>query len=107
MITRQEYMTDRTRHHDYYLEIALEADLRVPEHVMERVRASNDPHLNDVPLFMWDALARGIIQPDSGMSYPVVKALQQRGDNGSLAGIVCALKALARHLRDSEESESC
>lgn len=93
MITRKDYMADSANlHQAYYLEVALAARLMVPDWIMEDVRKSTDPNLNDIALGRWDALAGARPNPS------LVSALKARGDVYSIAGSVCAYKALAKHL---------
>lgn len=53
---RQRYMSNEISHAEYYLWLADEigvtkADLPVS---LDRIRQSNDEHLNDIQLAMWD-----------------------------------------------------
>lgn len=97
MITHKQYMADSSAlHNAYYLEIAQDAKITIPEHIMSEVRKSIDPHLNDVALTKWDALA---LSRQRALTAP----LRSRGTFFSLASGVCACKAMARHLREQSQ----
>lgn len=95
VITRAQYMdhTHPATHRDYFGSIAEELAFRIPETLMDRVRASEDEHYNDIPLRVWD------------MQYlPNARsALSARGDFLSAAGKVCILKEQARRQIEEEE----
>ena len=92
MIKRKDYLSKKATFREYYLEIAHDAGIRVPHHIMEKVQKSTDPYFNDVPLKLWDALAEPIISAKFGQAFRV------RGDYPTLAGIVCTYKVLAREM---------
>jgi len=84
---RRRYMGHEITHHEYYIWLAefigaTKAQLPVSQ---ERIDESTDPHLNDIPLHLWD-YRDYIIRP---MAY-------QKGLSWSLSDTVCVLKALAR-----------
>lgn len=59
LITRAEYMADsKALHHAYFLQFATRAtfDLVRRRIGVDAIRASTDPHLNDIPLRRWDEL---------------------------------------------------
>jgi hypothetical protein len=88
MITRKEYMAGNATHQAYYGEIAQACHIKLSDSLMARVRASTDPHLNDIPLQTWDI-------EGSYWHGALRRELQARGDCLSMAGAVCALKAAA------------
>jgi hypothetical protein len=91
MIIHDEYMADSAKlHQQYYLEIALSAGVRLPDHLLALANASSDPYFNDVPLPAWDVVA-------SAYSGSISREMKKRGTFYSLATGVCVVKALARH----------
>jgi hypothetical protein len=94
MITRKDYLEGRATHDDYYMDVlqampgkpALPADL---ETIREKLKT--DSALNNSPLHRWGGLI-GMFGAD--------KALRERGDYLTLAGIVCLQKAWAKHLAE-------
>jgi hypothetical protein len=94
MITRKDYLEGRATHDDYYMDVlqampgkpALPADL---ETIREKLKT--DSALNNIPLHRWGGLI-GMFGAD--------KALRERGDYLTLAGIVCLQKAWAKHLAE-------
>lgn len=87
--SRADYMEGRCTHQEYYLEIAKALHLVCFPGLLQRVRKSKDPHLNDIPLAMWDGMGSALVRLRS--THNVFEA---RGDLSSRAGMVCALKAL-------------
>ena len=91
---RDLYMKDILSHAEYY---GFLAELIKPPvfHLLERVRKSTDPHLNDIPLCNWDRL-------DSTVRRAAVKsgaaAFNSDPPAWSLSDTVCVAKAYARHL---------
>jgi hypothetical protein len=90
MITRADYMANSaTLHQAYYAEVAADARLTIRPDLLARVVRSTDPHLNDIPLAVWDNIS---LAYQSSLS----RAFKARGDFWSLAGGCCAAKAQAR-----------
>jgi hypothetical protein len=56
MFTRKQYMDHEITHEEYYGEMAMESKIILPEDLIEKVKTSKDPHLNDIPLRIWDKL---------------------------------------------------
>lgn len=109
--TRTDYMAGRVTHQQYYsglADVIGRAALTriVLRHVapLERLRASNDPHLNDLPLDRWDrcdALVRPLISHNAGAVMAVSwegQPLKPKTYCWSLNETVCVLKAVARDL---------
>ena len=84
---RRLYLTDKISHDDFYLWLSdlvglTEGYLPVS---LEKIRASKDPHLNDIPLSLWDGKHQKV-------RYKAIKA----GFSGwALMDTVCCLKAIA------------
>ena len=94
MITYREYMDDSSNlHRAFYLEVAQACYLELSAGMMDKVRASEDEHLNDVPLKLWDDLA-------GSYKERIGQELKRRGTTYSLSSGVSAFKALAYYLRD-------
>lgn len=62
---------------------------------MEPIRASEDKHLNDIPLRRWDSMVRHL-------PHQITVALRENGDWLSLGNGVCILKEAARLLREEQ-----
>ena len=58
----------------------------------DRILASTDPHLNDIPLKEWDRIIK---------SFPLAARFDTLGDYPTLAGLVCVAKEAARQLQES------
>ncbi len=84
---RKRYMNQKITHEEFYLWLAkfigiTEQDLPVNR---ERIMRSQDPHLNDIPLKLWDD------------KDPLIRRrAYDKGIAWSLCDTVCALKALAK-----------
>ena len=106
-MTKEPKLTERQRllageigHHDYYLSIARELGLTIPENMMAKVRRCKERSvfggchltLNEVPSSKWYGLAGGL----GGNTPRRSEVFRSRGDQWSLAGMVCALKAAAQ-----------
>jgi hypothetical protein len=92
-ITRQDYMSNKATHDEYYLDVARSAGLgigNIPKDLVEKCRTSKDPHFNDTTRILdWDTAM---------ISYQgqINRALKERGDFWSLAGALCVGKAIVR-----------
>ena len=89
MFTRQQYMNRECSYSDYYGEVWREAGINIKEQTLAKVRASQDEHLNDIPLSHWDSIA------EQFKPY-ISRALKARGDFYSMADGVSACKCAAR-----------
>lgn len=98
-MTREEYMAQsagadpRAAHRTYYAQFV---SARTITHVVQRVgpnvlRASTDEHFNDIPLRIWDVVARGL---------PIAAPFETFGDYATLGGLVCVAKEAARQWRE-------
>lgn len=100
-MTRKEYIdtpyeNQAAAHRQYYAQFVTES---IRQSVLRRfgreaLLASNDPHLNDIPLARWDALANAL-SPYEQPDYPEGKRFW------SLGSAVCILKEAARQLIES------
>ena len=61
----------------------------------DKIRASTDPHFNDIPLVLWDRV--GFFVPDT-----TIKALREAGDvnANTPSNRVCIVKAAARQIKE-------
>lgn len=93
IITRQEYMSGQATHAQYYGQFATDAVTRFVVSAIGKkaLRASKDPHMNDVPLARWDALHPALHSMCSAR-------LAKTGATGgySLSDSVCIAKQAAR-----------
>lgn len=94
--TRAQYMANECTHQQYYEQFVTPGvRARVNACIgLDRIRASTDPHFNDIPLFLWDRA--------HGNSFPSMK---EAGDFLTLAGMVCIQKAYAQQIRAKEQSK--
>lgn len=94
IFTRTQYMSGECTHHEYYIQFATPA-LRqeVARHIgVERIKASTDPYMNDIPLADWDSTPV--------VSYYHATRMKQAGDYLTKAGAVCIAKAIAREIKN-------
>jgi hypothetical protein len=106
MITRKDYLaacvgntTDAERmslHRGYYAQFVTPGVVRaVVAHIgADRIKASVDPHMNDIPLSRWDML-HGTIREMAA------SRCREVGEGNSLATSVCIAKEAARQYRES------
>ena len=94
--TRDEYMKDSqtdgpAAHRRYFGQFVTNGTKhRVLSHIgLERLMQSTDPHLNDIPLALWDRLTPQL--PGSG-------GFAKAGDYYTLANGVCLAKEAARQI---------
>ena len=89
--TREQYMNNECSHHQYYAQFATpEVIAQVKRQIGEdRIKASADPHFNDIPLKQWDNLKITVYKND----------MDTAGDFLTLAGKVCIAKAAARIIK--------
>jgi len=85
---RALYMAGKLGHEEFYCWLAdkIGATAQDIPFTLDQIRASKDPHLNDLPLIRWD-----------GMD-PIIRAKAGRAGRRawSISDTVCVLKALAR-----------
>jgi hypothetical protein len=93
--TRQQYLDRECTHRQYYAQLVTEHTReRVAREIgLDRLLASTDEHLNDIPLKEWDR-----IKPSFNGPWP-------EGDHHSLAGAVCVNKEAARQIIDHAKDE--
>lgn len=67
--------------------------------IVIRAKRSNDPHYNDIPLRLWDAVAAGFV-------HSAQRALKERANGWSLAGGVCIAKEVVRQAVERAQTVS-
>lgn len=91
MFTRKQYLDDQCSHREYYAQLVDERTIATVVATIgaDELRASTDPHFNDIPLRRWDVLAAIL---------PNVLAVRfvDLGDYATLGGLVCVAKEAAR-----------
>lgn len=103
---RSEYMSqygtgtreqDAALHRAYYAQFVTDAiRARVLNGIGEdRIKASEDPHFNDIPLLRWDSVA-------ANMPASVSAHMKREGDWLTDAGAVCILKEAAQQIREGK-----
>lgn len=93
-MNRDDYLTGRVTHQDYYGSISKAAGVTLSQSFIDECMAAGG--VNKVPLKYWDALAYS-----GNANWPY--AFKEHGDTPSLAGKVCTLKAYAKQ-RMGEQS---
>jgi len=95
--TREDYLADRCTHREYYAQfVTEEMKARLLRYLgIERLLASKDEHLNDIPLRTWDLF----------IAYPLAISLKSVGDYSTIAGNVCIAKEAARQLIEAEKKK--
>lgn len=94
--TREQYMNHECDHDTYYGQFVTSAivELVADSIGVDRIRASEDPHMNDIPLRDWDALC---------VEQYISKArLKNAGEGWSQSAAVCIAKAAARRIQRGE-----
>ncbi len=87
--TRKQYLDKECSHREYYAQFVTPGvvDRIVRRLGADRLLASQDEHLNDIPLHIWDDIPAPM---GSG------QAMRALGDYPTLAGAVCINKEAAR-----------
>lgn len=94
MYTRQQYIKNECTHEQYYEQFISAEDINYVERLLgDKIRASTDPHFNDIPLACFDSLR----------FVGKFKLLQNVGDFLTMAGNVCIGKAIARLIKAKKE----
>jgi len=96
MKTRQQYLNGECSHREYHSQFVNESIIKLVEDGIgiKTILASTVPHLNDIPLKKWDALAEHF-------KYMHLSAkLKEAGDYLTLAGSVCILKEAAKQIKE-------
>lgn len=96
MFSRKDYLGNKCSHREYYGQFVDEfTKVRVLNHInLERLKSSEDEHLNDIPLQTWD---------DIGINLTRVDCLREAGDSHSLAGAICINKEATRQILEGVE----
>ena len=94
MYTRKDYMNNECSHREYYAQFVNQSVISRVLSVIgkDKILASNDEHLNDIPLNLWDSM---------GATHS--EALRACGDSPSLAGYVCIRKEAARQIKEANK----
>ncbi len=96
MKTRKQYLNQEVTHREYYSQFVTNGIKSIVSGSIgkDRIKNSNDKHLNDIPLSLWDGVAHQIQQTPSQLG----KRMDEAGDYCTLAGLVCIAKEAARQL---------
>jgi len=92
MITRQDYLEGKATHRQYYAQFVNgQTKIRLLAGISrERLLASTNENLNDIPLTEWDNLPTIFFEYDKKMS--------DAGDYLTTSGKVCIYKEAARQI---------
>jgi len=96
--TREQYMNNECDHDTYYGQFVSSAivELVADSIGVDRIRASTDPHMNDIPLRDWDQL-------EASIGLLVHKNHRKKTGEGWSSGTsVCIAKAAARRIQRGE-----
>jgi hypothetical protein len=111
--TRDEYMNGKVEHREYYAQfITDEMVKQVKDNIgIERIKASKDKHLNDIPMKEWDGLSGISFKIINGsqtlasrpqVSHKFVELCKQAGEGISPSTLVCVYKEIARQLAEGK-----
>jgi len=94
--TRKQYLSKECTHAEYYSQFVTASIIAsVGRQIgVDRIKASSDQHLNDIPLKEWDRL----YLPASDLA----AKMKEAGDYLTLSGHVCIAKEAARQISASE-----
>ena len=98
MFTRTQYLNKECNHREYYSQFVNNAIIGIVDHSIghDRIVNSTGSHLNDIPLALWDRLAKYSV-----CTFPVTaNKMRECGDYMTLSGGVCILKEAANQIRD-------
>jgi hypothetical protein len=117
-MTRKEFWTrfeaDRSKeahealHHEYYIQFATDRTRRLVENTIgvDRIKASTDPHFNDIPLGEWDRMEMRVRDTIDRAKLGQAEPTGKPGSfMWSLSTAVCVAKAVAREIRDAETND--
>jgi hypothetical protein len=95
MKTRRDYIDGKATFSEYYQQFTTPALIEAVTRKIgiDRVKASKDPHLNDIPLAKWDSIFLNY-----NLKKEIALKMQEAGDFLSMAGAVCTAKECARTL---------
>jgi len=95
MKTRRDYMDGKATFSEYYAQFITPSLIEAVkgEIGIDKVKASKDPHLNDIALSKWDNLFQ-----DYNIKKEIALKMKEAGDYLSMAGAVCTAKECARLL---------
>lgn len=93
MITREQYLRGEFSHREYYSQFVTQGvkDKVLYRLPIETLKASTDPHFNDIQLSIWDSMMP--IWP-----FYINSRIKQCGDYLTKAGAVCILKEAAKQI---------
>lgn len=120
MKTRADYMAGRISHEDYYSQFVTPAILETVAKSIgrDRIKASTDPHFNDIPLHLWDRVSGWSTLPtvekcpccgqsrrvqrggsENLKTFDALELIRAAGEGVSASTITCILKAAARQIK--------
>jgi len=111
--TRKQYMAGEINHHDYYSQFVSDRMINYVVRLIgkNRLLASTDEHMNDIPLFKWDQLsvrdciASGEDWKTASLSTYSKEVQEKRPFMWSMADNVCLAKTAARIWIESNKKE--
>lgn len=105
VIKRSEYMDGKYSFNEYYRQFVTPEILdRVSKAIgVDRIKASTDEHLNDIPMKEWDAIFGGVFRSGQIVVQPTVPrdimtTLKEADEIASMATLCCIAKQAARKL---------
>lgn len=95
MHTRQDYLNKKCSHEEYYRQFVTQGIKNAVLQTIgiERLLASKDPNLNDIPLHMWDNLMSSVQR-----EFTITTKMKEAGDLLTLSGVVCITKTAAHQI---------
>lgn len=102
MITRNDYMAGNCTHREYHAQFVTNLIKKTVKTVigLDKLLASTDKYLNDIPLRRWDILAANPYL-FTGLS----KQMKLCNDYPTQAGLVCILKEAAKQIIEEAKND--
>ena len=95
MVSRKDYLAGKCSHREWYGQFVNASTKAVVRRLIgiDRLKASTDPHFNDIPLREWDALVPRL---------PGSAGFAKAGDWYSMSNGVCLAKESARQILEGK-----
>lgn len=104
--TRTQYLAGECDHDTYYAQFVTPSVIYVVAQAIgvERIKASTNPHFNDIPLHLWDRLKDSVRQSMNGRRFKELACPQAPKGHifFSLSDAVCIAKRAAKQIKEGE-----
>lgn len=113
MNTRKDYLDGKISHREYYAQFITSKMVEQVKNIIgiDRIKASKDEHLNDIPLKLWDGLSGCEFRIIGGeeklaskpkVSHEFIELCKQANEGISPSTLVCVYKEIARQLTENK-----